>query len=386
MIDLINHYPWLPSLKEYYSDIASQTPSNFIDHVFSNEFSEDIKNRIFNLFNAAFQNLEEINNYVIDKINVYVYLILKILLYVLDNKIISNRLANLLSKINYNEMIKENEHNLYYICEDLKLDVLYNEQPWEYGRNLFRDMHELKRTNFKIHYTDYLKLASKLRDEYRKLVHNSLSEGYVFIHKRGLVRLLQEHIRKRIINEQEKKAPSIEALRKKLLLNDSFKDIYDQILKEWKKREEEFQFSFEIDLENVEKLTAFYPPCVEEILKKAQEGQNLIHNERLFIVWFLLNLNFPVDSIVNIFSTLPDFDEKKTKYQVKYAKKKGYVPYKCLTLKSLKLCMADKYKDSLCLEGYGPNKKHKIAHPLAYIRIMRYRESRSKKRTYNQIV
>ncbi|MFX1314171.1 MAG: hypothetical protein ACFFHD_16410 [Promethearchaeota archaeon] len=384
MIDLINHYPWLPSLKEYYSDIASQTPSNFIDQVFSSDFSEDVHDRLLNLFEAAFQNLENIDNYIIDRINVYTYLILKILLYVLDNKIISNRLANLLSKINFNEMLKENEHNLYYICEDLKLDVLYREEPWEYGRNIVREMHELKTTNFKIHYTDYLKLASKLRDEYRKLIHNSLSDGYVFIHKRSLVRLIQEYIREKIISEQEKEAPTIEALKKEVLSNKLFKDIYDHILNDWAKREEEFEFSFEIDLEHGESLTSFYPPCIEEILKKAQEGQNLIHNERLFVVWFLLNLNYPVDSVVNLFSTLPDFDEKMTKYQVNYAKKKAYTPYKCSSLKSLNLCMAEKYKDLLCLEGYGskdPSKKRKIAHPLAYIRVMQYRESKSKKTT-----
>jgi len=119
--------------------------------------------------------------------------------------------------------------------------------------------------------------------------------------------------------------------------------------------------------------------CVIEILKKAEEGQNLVHHERLFIVWFLLALEYPVENVVDIFSTLPDFDREKTTYQVEYAKRKNYTPYQCSTLKSLGLCMADKYKDELCKDGYGskePTERKKLKHPLSYIRIKQYRSGK----------
>ena len=122
-----------------------------------------------------------------------------------------------------------------------------------------------------------------------------------------------------------------------------------------------------------------YPPCVIEILKKAEEGQNLVHHERLFIVWYLLALEYPVENVVDIFSTLPDFDRDKTTYQVEYAKRKNYTPYQCSTLKSLGLCLADKYKDELCKERYGskdPTERKKLKHPLAYVRIKQYRSER----------
>jgi len=70
-----------------------------------------------------------------------------------------------------------------------------------------------------------------------------------------------------------------------------------------------------------------------------------------------------------------------TTYQVNFAKKKQYIPYKCLTLKSLNLCMAMSYKDKLCLEGYGsiePSERKKLAHPLAYTQIKQYRASKTK--------
>jgi len=43
--------------------------------------------------------------------------------------------------------------------------------------------------------------------------------------------------------------------------------------------------------------------------------------------------------------------------------------------------MADKYKDELCLEGYGSKElteRKKLKHPLGYVRIKKYRSERDK--------
>ena len=74
--ELINRYPWLPSLKKHYFEIASRSPSIFISEVFSKDFGSDLKERLLDLFEAAFDNLEEISDYKSDKLNVYVYLLL----------------------------------------------------------------------------------------------------------------------------------------------------------------------------------------------------------------------------------------------------------------------------------------------------------------------
>ena len=102
--ELVNHYPWLPSLKNYYSEIASKSPSLFITEVFSQDLGGELKERILNLFEAAFENLEEISGYRSDKLNVYVYLLLNIILHSLNNQLITNRVANLYSKINYESL------------------------------------------------------------------------------------------------------------------------------------------------------------------------------------------------------------------------------------------------------------------------------------------
>ena len=352
----------------------------FISEVFSKDFGSDLKERLLDLFEAAFDNLEEISDYKSDRLNVYVYLLLNIFLYALDNQLITNRLANLYSKITYNELTKENnDANLYSICQDLGLKIRYYEPPINYGLNIVKDHHQKLETNFTIHFIDYLRLASNLRDEYRKLVHNSLLEGYVFIQNKRLIRLIQEYVRNRLLIKETEDKASLKAFLSDVSEIKDFKEIIDKILNAWTERKEEFEYTFKIDFESKEDLLTLYPPCVNEILKKTQEGQNLIHNERLFIVWFLLALEYPVEKVVDLFSTMPDFDREKTTYQVNFAKKKKYIPYKCLTLKSLNLCFAANYKDKLCLEGYGsvePSERKKLAHPLSYTRIKQYRASK----------
>ncbi|MFX1390547.1 MAG: hypothetical protein ACFE9Z_10825 [Promethearchaeota archaeon] len=380
--DLLKKYPWLPSLKEYYSEIALKDPIEFVAEAFSQDFGDELRSRVLELFISAFENREEISDYKNDNINIYVYLLLNILLYVIDNKMITNRLANLYSKITYDKLINEtNDSIIYGICEELRLKIRYYDPPVRFGKNIIKEEIEPIETNFTIHFIDYLKLASRLRDEYRKLVHNSMIEGYVFIKKKRLVRLIQEHVRSKILIKETEDKASVDALLKNFLKIEDFKLVYNDIIKAWDTRREEFEYSFVIDYEHEEDLNNLYPPCVKEILKKVQEGQNIIHNERLFLVWFLLALKFPVEKIIDLFSTLPDFDREKTSYQVKFAKKKQYTPYKCLTLKSLNLCMALSYKDELCLEGYGaiePSERKKLAHPLAYTQIKKYRANKSK--------
>jgi DNA primase large subunit len=384
--ELIYRYPWLPSLNRVFSSIASEDPIEFIKETFDKYSSAEIEERILALFRAAFANLEEISNYKLDKLNVYCYLILKIFLYTLNNKTITNRIANLYSKITYNELINESDAYIYDICQDLNLKINYYQPPITYGMNINKDQYEILQTNFRIYFIDYLKLSANLRDDYRRLINKPLTEGFVFIQKKDLIRLMQEYVRQKLMIKLEENNKTLDNFKSKILKLREFKDLFEIILNEWTLKEEEFEYSFEIEFKSGEDLSKSYPPCINEILNKAQEGQNLVHTERLYILWFLNSFNYPEDLIISIFSTLPDFNREKTEYQVKYAKKKGYVPYSCQTLKSYNLCMAKKYKDELCLNGYYSKKDEKqkeIKHPLFYVRLKQFRFSNIQKNTRN---
>jgi len=385
--DLVKRYPWLPSLKTYFSDIASKNPLDFINEIFTSDKSNDLKRRVLTIFNDAFNHIEQLSEYELDENNIYVYLILKIILYILNNKILSNRIANIYSKTTYNELNKENEYNLYYIYQDLNLEVLYDEQPIIYKKFVVKEQQEIFKTNFKISYLNYLKLASNLKDEYRKLVNNAVRQGYVYIKPENINRLLQEHVRMKFLPQNNEISTELDKFKEKLFEIQEFKALYDTITAIWESKKEEFEYTIDITFKEGKDISETFPPCIKEILSKAQEGQNLIHTERLFILWFLNSLKYPEDKIINVFSTLPDFDREQTAYQVKYAMKKGYTPYSCKSLKSYNLCFAKEYKDVLCLEGYFSrlqDVQKDISHPLKYIEVKQYRDSKKLKKTKNQ--
>ncbi len=376
--DLVNRYPWLPSLKLQYFDIADKLPTEFITDIFSKSDSKQISEHVRIIFESAFNNLEDIPNPKDENLSIQVYILLNILVYALNNKMITNRIANLYSKDAYSKMERDNsESDLYNICLDLELRVKFYDPPIKYGNKMLK---EIRETNFIIYYIDYLKLASNLRDDYRKLVHNSLQNGYVYVKNRNLMRLIQEYVRNKILIEETEDKATLKSFLDKALKIQEFKELYDHILSIWAKKKEDFDFIFKFDFSSKTDILKFYPPCVLEILKKAKEGQNLVHHERLFIVWFLLALEYPVENVVDIFSTLPDFDREKTNYQVEYAKKKNYTPYQCSTLQSINLCMKEKYKDKLCQEGYGKSSEKKnLKHPLFYVQTKQYWDEKKKK-------
>lgn len=83
-----------------------------------------------------------------------------------------------------------------------------------------------------------------------------------------------------------------------------------------------------------------YPPCIMKLLESAKKHQNLPHHARWYLATYLLAINMPEEDIVAIYSQLPDFSEKVTKYQVAHAKKKDYNVPSCATVMSYGLCTA----------------------------------------------
>ncbi|MFW9951974.1 MAG: hypothetical protein ACFFKA_17790, partial [Candidatus Thorarchaeota archaeon] len=288
-------------------------------------------------------------------------------------------IANLYSKQTYNELQEERgDASIYDICDDLDFKFKYSSTPFHYGFIYNKDQIETLKTNFKIHFVDYLRLAANLHDEYRKLIHNPLSEGYIFIDKKDLTRLLQEYVRKKLNMQDIHPEQEVQKFRNHLFSIARFKALYEKILEIWEVKKEEFEYTFEYKFDSKIDISGSFPPCIKEILRKIEEGQNIIHIERLFLVFFLHALDYPREKIIELFSRLPDFDSKIAEYQIDFAKKKDYTPHSCQTLKSLNLCMAQKYKDEICLEGYFSKKiesKRPLTHPLFYVQLKQYRKS-----------
>ncbi|MFX1414596.1 MAG: hypothetical protein ACFFA2_12270 [Promethearchaeota archaeon] len=375
LLHLTIDYPWLNSFEKYHKDLAPQNPEDFISRVFLKYPQINLYEMISKFFAAAFENLEEIADFNLDRISVELYLILRILIYIFSDNRITNRIANLYSKLIYSKLKNEGDSNLFYICQDLNINIKYLENKKTFRIIYDKDQHEELKTNFLIYFLDYLKLSINLKDDYRRLINNPLENGYIYVQKRTLARLLQEYVRNKFLDIEKDNKKSIEKFKQKMLEVKDFKELYDNILHLWDLKKESFEYSINLTYQEGKDVLFNFPPCIKEILNKAQDHQNLIHIERLFLVFFLHALEYPIEKIIDVFSTLPDFDREKTKYQVEFAKKKGYVPHSCSSLKSLNLCMAIKYKDDLCLNGFTSKKdklNKKITHPLFYLQYKQF--------------
>ncbi|NPB01146.1 MAG: DNA primase [Crenarchaeota archaeon] len=190
----------------------------------------------------------------------------------------------------------------------------------------------------------YLKYCPK-NDPNWKLVNRYVARGYVLLTYRELARLVEEAVEKQILNMIENASK-----------NDIVKDIIrDQIGEELKKLETRLLPRTLARIEKIVKNMSedqIFPPCINLILEDVRSGGNPSHMARFTLASFLLNyyvkiLKIPVEEavekVVDVFRSVADFDERKTRYQVQHIAglvggRKFYLPPNCDELQSLGLC------------------------------------------------
>ncbi len=193
-----------------------------------------------------------------------------------------------------------------------------------------------------------------LKDSAYQLINRNVINGRVYLLKDNVARLLQEVVRRQIVPDRQKSGGELMDLLKQIthlspLINDITKLIE-------KKKLTQTQYESINVYENVD--YSLYPPCIKYILNKATNGVNLTHSERLHIAFFFANTNHSVEETVDVFRTLPDFDEKLARYHVEFSrgiggKGKKYRIYSCAKVKSIDMCKASdkEYGDIICAEG-----------------------------------
>ncbi|MFO7966743.1 MAG: DNA primase large subunit PriL [Archaeoglobaceae archaeon] len=215
-------------------------------------------------------------------------------------------------KLMENEDPSRIEHVVGLFSADFGIESYYN-----------KDEHDIR-----VHVSSYLKAPSKLKDENWRLLNQELLNGYVEISTKRFIRLVEEYLKER--------------LEKKLNVNDEIKELLEPYLKEIiplveaeKKKAGRIKFK-KTDWE-------CFPPCMSRILQDLQSGVNISHTARFAITSFLLNINLDVEQIISLFSSAPDFNEEKTRYQVEHiAGDKGteYACPACDTMKTYHNCYA----------------------------------------------
>lgn len=200
-------------------------------------------------------------------------------------------------------------------------------------------------------FTDYLRLANRLKSVDWKLINSDIHAGMVYLPQEKFSRLMQNALQDKIESELPLMTP--EEYRKYLTgaVNSA-----TMALEETKKK---YSPTGGEGMKN-----EFLPPCLIRIMEMSRNGLNLPHSARFALVTFLNALGLTYDDIIRVFSESPDFDESKSEYQIKHITGElsgtdGYSPPECKTMKTNGLCYNP---DSLCEQEW-------MNHPLTYYRV-----------------
>lgn len=213
----------------------------------------------------------------------------------------------------------------------------------------------------KIHFTDYLKYSSQIRDKEWKLVNRDLVGGYVLLPKEKFTRLLREALRMKF--ESELPLP----VTKEII------SAFQNDVNEIKNKVEIMKKMFEPKGFGKMSITKM-PPCMRHMLGMIQNGENLSHMGRFSLTTFLRVVGASSEEIIKIFATAPDFKESMTRYQVEHItgviSSTEYTPPSCSTMKSHGVCYNP---DTLCKQEW-------MGHPLKYYRYKERQKMKAKKK------
>ena len=207
-----------------------------------------------------------------------------------------------------------------------------------------------------IHFTRFLSNSTRGRlhhDPHWKLVNRVLAKGWVLVSPFELARLLQEEVMRRIKES---------AMREIAGIPEQMQQDINEIKVEFLKMKPHLE-DFDLIVRAKE---SEYPPCINGLLKRATAGQHMSHVERFTLVTYLLHQGVSIDSIVNLFSAVSDFNAEKTRYQVehlagkRYGEDKPYVTYNCASLQTHGVCLGP--VDQICRRIRNPLTYHLIKH------------------------
>ena len=212
--------------------------------------------------------------------------------------------------------------------------------------------------------TDYVRLASPIREAEFRLASQDLSGGGVFVPAPRAARLLQEAVRRELAVPVPLTAELLAAVR--VRESELLADVARRV-----------PAAFERGRARPTTMDrGRFPPCLRRMQRTLERGENLSHAGRFCLASFLHRAGADFETIVDAFRGAPDFDESITRYQVDHIRSRdegrGYEPPECDTLRSHGLCARDgdpegpepkdRERDPLCYEPF-------LKHPLQYYRL-----------------
>ncbi|MFP3952321.1 MAG: hypothetical protein ACLFVP_09315 [Candidatus Bathyarchaeia archaeon] len=237
-------------------------------------------------------------------------------------------------------LLDESERRIQHIAR--------SEFDWDINRKK-RDI-DGRPYRFALHFTDYLRNASSFHEGKWKLVNRAIEQGYVYLTRIETARLLQVEV-KDLIEDRVSDHVRIalpELIQEKV-------DYIRQIFEENRRRLGAGGLPEEVVAEG-------FPPCIQYCLEGLLAGRRASHMERFTLTSFLVNVGMDLDEMVNLYTSVTDYDESLTRYQIEHiaglrGSRTRYTPPNCSTLRTHGICRG---KDRIC---------ERINHPLAYYRM-----------------
>jgi DNA primase large subunit len=258
-----------------------------------------------------------------------------LLLSLVNNNFLNKRYALAESKKAYHLLVEEEEEKI--------IDIAKNTFNWKIASIIILNQVQY----FIVTFIDYLRFAPRFHNERWKLVNRMLIDGKVYLKKDEFVRLLEEEIRFNIVKVIDN-SPRIDP-------PSQFTERINRINQLLFKRKGSFKKE-KMPFNIVEDA---FPPCITALNSLIKSGQAESHLSRFTLTSFLLNIGMSIENVIMLYSSMTDFNEKLTRYQVEHISgKRGssrkYTPPNCNTLKTHGICLG---KDILC---------KKVKHPLTY--------------------
>lgn len=314
-------YPFDPISKEYLKSIAFDV---------SEYFSEDLIHIVEYAYDRALSiKVKRAPIWDNDEIEAISYFLAVLIIRGTENRYIYWMFADSESKRANKLLSSEDNSAVVGLVKRLGLDV--NEVDDRFG----------------IYFLDYIKIASRFSSPSWKAYYYKVNNGYVIIGKRKLVRIVEEIVKERVLDDIERIAGVPQQIMEySMRLIDDVKDVLEKISKSQEMKDV-------IQTKN----SKVYPPCIRWMISNI--GVGLPHAARFALVTFLSKMGYSLDEIINLFSRVPDFNVERTRYQVEHilgmrgGRKKYSVP-SCRTLRSYNLC----FPDDIC---------KRLRHPVQYV-------------------
>ncbi|MCJ7560325.1 DNA primase large subunit PriL [Candidatus Bathyarchaeota archaeon] len=204
-------------------------------------------------------------------------------------------------------------------------------------------------SEFVLHFSDYLRNTTHLRDKKWKLINRILIDGSIYLNKNDVARLLEEEIQKHIERRLEsaklaKYPPQIVAIAERI-------------------KKLAIERIGPAEMEGFPKIVVqeAFPPCIKSLYEAASSSRHLSHVGRFTLTSFLVNIGMPPEKVNELFKNFSDYNERLTRYQIEHiAGERGsgtrYTPPQCATLQTHGVCVNS---DDLCSS---------VRHPLSYYR------------------